>query len=328
MKKQLSFATLLLILGCSTKVNYPSEWAHLKTQSNPKDCATILGRYSQHGVAVVTQGPFWNFTDGLEPSLLSHILGLDAYPPDAFTHVELNLSDTDPGLSLWVGSELFVSRSFKKDELRCEAGSWRLELDRSLWRSSGISDVVSTVNSLLIQNADDGSLVISKSEKMVGAVIALLLPVYIHEQDWHRFPPATEAELHPEPNAPHGVLSGERMFTRLIPPATQKNRYDNYEQQKSCLHDASAQFNQQRQLTPDEQLRLEGRTTQAFLYQTDKSSDAVPYTEYIDRSMGYIPSTLNARLRKPNWLDPGVADRYVLCLLDAGYVWEDVERND
>jgi hypothetical protein len=44
----------------------------------------------------------------------------------------------------------------------------------------------------------------------------------------------------------------------------------------------------------------------------------------MNRKQGHVPSTRNARLRKPHWLPPGVSDQYVLCLLDAGYSWQDV----
>ena len=50
-------------------------------------------------------------------------------------------------------------------------------------------------------------------------------------------------------------------------------------------------------------------------------------SEYIDRTIGHTPSTRNAQLSKPHWLDPNVSDRYVLCLFDAGYVWKDVTIN-
>ena len=328
MKISLSLVTLLLIFGCSTKVNYPSEWAHIETPKTLEACSPLLGDYSQHGTAVVTKGPFWNFSDGTESSLLSSLLGITVHPSDAFTHVSLNLSGANPGLSLWIGEELFVSHNLEPDELRCESGSWRLDLDGSAWRSSGVLlDMGGVFTSLLIHNAEDGSLVISKNQKMIGT--AILLPVYIKEQEWHRFLPATEEEKHLSPNAPHGVLPPGSSFARLHPPSTQKNRDKNYKEQESCLKTATNQFEQLGStLSPIEETQLQGRFTQAFLQQSQKGTKAYTVTEWLDRTQGHAPSTKSAVLSKPHWLDPSISDRYVLCLLKAGYVWEDVQREN
>lgn len=323
-----SFASLLLILGCVTKVNYPSEWAHLQAQSTSKACSPILGQYSQHGIAVVTKGPFWNFSDETQPSFLTKLLAINLYPGDAITHASFNLSGVSPNLSLWIGNESFLSRNFESDELRCESGNWRLDLDWSAWGSSGILlDMGGVFTSLLMHNAEDGSLVISKNQKMIGT--AILLPVYIREQDWHRFPPATEAQMHPEPNAPHGVLPPGSSFVRLLPPSTQKNRGENHKEQDRCLKTAISQFEQHgSKLSSEEETQLQGRSTQAFLQQSWKGSEAYTLTEWLDRKQGHTPSTRRAQLDKPHWLHPNIADRYVLCLLDAGYLWENAQRTN
>jgi hypothetical protein len=325
-KFQCFFVLSLLILGCSTKVNYPADWARIEAQTPSETCSPIVGQYSQHGMALVTKGPFWNFTDETKPSYLSFLLGIDVNPYDAITHTALNLSDTAPGLSLWIGNELFVSRNFEPGELSCEAGRWRLDLDWYAWRSSGILlDMGGVFTSLLIQNADDGSLVFSKNQKMLGT--ALLLPVYIKEQEWHRFLPATEEEKHPGLNAPYGVLPPGSPFARLRPPPTQKNRDENPKEQGRCLKIAINQYDQLgSKLSVKEEAQLQGHFTQAFLGQAGKGGQAYSLTEYLDRTQGHTPSTRRAMLRKPHWLDPSISDRYVVCLFDAGYVWEEVSR--
>jgi hypothetical protein len=59
-----------------------------------------------------------------------------------------------------------------------------------------------------------------------------------------------------------------------------------------------------------------------------KLNGAYTNTEFIDRVIGHTPTTKRALLLKPHWLDPSISDRYVLCLLDAGYIWEDVTRTE
>jgi len=316
----------LCLPGCSTKVNYPSGWAPIESQKSSGTCSPILGQYSQHGMATVVKGPFWKFTDETQPSLLSNLLGVDVYPPDAVTHATLNLSGTEASLSLWIGNELFVSRILKTGELDCESGRWRLDLDWAAWRSTGILlDMGGTFTSLFLHKANDGSLVISKNQKMIGT--AILLPVYIKEQNWHRFLPATEVEKHPGTDSPYGVLPPEHSFARLLPPLTQKNRHENPKQQKRCLESAITQFEQRGDnLTPEEATRLQGLFTQNFLAQSNKTAEAYPRTEYLDRTRGHTPSTRFSMLRKPHWLDTSISDRFVLCLFDSGYVWQNVTR--
>jgi hypothetical protein len=81
-------------------------------------------------------------------------------------------------------------------------------------------------------------------------------------------------------------------------------------------------------LTSGEQTLLEGHSTQALLAQHDPHDKPFLNTEWINRKQGYVPSTGKVRLRKPHWLQPGVSDQYVLCLLDAGYSWQGVAATE
>lgn len=157
----------------------------------------------------------------------------------------------------------------------------------------------------------------------------MLLPLYFRSKSWYRFAPYKERSEELDPNAPYGAIYGESKFVRLLPPPTQKNRDENVEAQKSCLKSAQDQFHEQGDtLTTEAQKCLAGKSTQAFLYQKHKNADPFFTAEYINRAIGWTPSTRYAELRKPHWLHPNIADRYVLCLFDAGYVWEDVERKE
>jgi hypothetical protein len=318
---------VMLISGC-TSVRYPAEWKPVDTANSSESCIPITGRFSQRGTARTVQGPFWNRADGQVLTAFSRVLGLDITPHDAVTHLTLNISDQHPGVTLWVNREKLLTRNFQPDELKCVSGHWRLELDWSLWRSSGILlDTGAILTSLLVQQTTDGAVVVSKTRKMVGT--ALLLPVYFKEQDWHQFTRITDSVQQNAPNAPHGVLSPDRHFSRLLPPPTQTERQENPKLQVRCLNTAIEQYKLSgTNLSKDEESRLAGRSTQAFLSQQTKTTKAYTNTEFIDRVIGQTPTTKHALLLKPHWLDPSISDRYVLCLLDAGYIWEDVTRTE
>ena len=297
-------------------------------ENSVTECAPIVGQFEQQGIAAVTKGPFWDRTTAVVPTLFSHEMGINASPPAAVSHLSVNFSVKDPGVTLWVNDELFLTHNFTPDELTCEEGLWRLELDWKLMGSSGIFlDGGVSLTSLFVQQAADESVIIRSVDKHMGTVL-LVLPFYIQEKEWRRFPLYTAVQEKLEPNSPHGVLSDEKTFARLLPPPTQKSSKENEEKQAQCLKLAFEQLEQLGgDLAPDERTRITGRSTQAFLVQWDKKSNAYPRTEYIDRTIGHTPTTLSTQLRKPHWLDPSVSDRYVLCLLEAGYVWEDVKKN-
>jgi hypothetical protein len=326
-RKPVTFILLLttwLLWGCST-TPYPPDWAPVDTRP-ATDCAPIAGTFSQRGETQGRKGAFWDRKTAASASRLSSLLGLSREAVGT-TRVTVNLSAAVPRLTFWVGSEQLLSRNLTPDELRCEAGVWRLDLDWLPWRSSGILlDIGGTFVSLRLRQAVDGSLIVEKTEKMVGT--AILLPVYASEQDWHRFPPESEVEKNPGPNAPHGVLARESGHARLLPPSTQKDWRDNPKSQDRCLKSAIEQFKRQvGDLAPADRARFGGRSTQAFLAQWSKGAAPYARTEWLDRTRGHTPTTYGALLRKPHWLDPAVSDRYVLCLLDAGYVWDDVAGN-
>lgn len=319
----------LISFGCVTASHYPQEWPVVPAENSVTECAPIIGPFEQQGVASVTKGAFWDRASAEVPALFSYEMGINASPPAAVSHLSVNFSAKDPGVTLWVNDELFLTHNFTPDELTCESGLWRLDLDWELMGSSGIFlDGGVSLTSLFVQQATDESVIIRSVDKHMGTVL-LVLPFYIQEKEWRRFPLYTAEGKELEPNAPHGVLSDEKTFARLIPPPTQKSTKENWERQDQCLKLALDSFEQLGgALKSEEQTRIAGRSTQSFLVQWNKKSKAYPRTEYIDRTIGHTPTTHSAQLRKPHWLDPSVSDRYVLCLLEAGYVWEDVKKTE
>ena len=308
--------------------HYPEEWEAALPRDSEAECTPIVGEFEQQGLAAVYKGPFWNTSTEQKASYLSSLIGIYIVPYDAITHLSINLSEQDPSVTLWVSEEKFLTHGFQLEDLSCDSGFWRIELDLQASGSSGIFlDLGVIFSSLLLSEADDGSIIISRNEKMIGT--ALLLPLYFQGKDWHRFTPFKSGDYSTEAHAPYGVLSDEKAFARLLPPPTQKSRKQNSASKSRCLDTALEQFEQLGgDLTSDEQARIAGRSTQAFLVQWNKKSKAYPRSEYINRTIGHTPSTQSSQFRKPHWLDPSVADRYVLCLLDDGYVWEDVNRTE
>lgn len=313
--------------GCAFSVEYPEDWAQIASPPTAQACAPIEADYAQHGTTGQNTGPFWDRAVEMRTSLLSELIGIDVQPSNAVTHVSMRLSDSDPGLHAWIGKELLVAHDFAADELSCESGLWRLDLDTNFAGGRSLTpDVVGRFTRMYLYQAEDDSLAIKKIDKMVGVVF--LLPFYARDQDWHRFLPATEREKQPAANAPHGVIPPGSPYARLLPPPNLKHRDDNTRMQNSCLREAKRYFDAiGGTLTADETARLQGRDTQAFLAQNSSSGN--PYTrfEWLDRARGHTPSTRSAVLRKPHWLDTNIADRYVLCLYDAGYIWQDVTRS-
>ena len=308
--------------------NYPETWNPLPTSDSASDCSPIIGQFEQSGTAAVYKGPFWNTSTVENPATLSSLTDIIIMPYDAVTHVSLNLSSEKPSMAFWMSEELLRIHNFQPGELDCESGFWKIEKKLQALPSSGIFlDLGAIFSSLYLKQISDGTLIISRKEDVVGT--AMLLPLYFRNKSWYRFPPYQQSAQEPDPNAPYGAISGESKFVRLLPPATQKNRDENVDAQKSCLKSAQNQFLEHGDnLTTDAQKRLAGKSTQAFLYQKQKNGDPFFTAEYVNRAIGWTPSTRYAQLRKPHWLNPNVADRYVLCLLDAGYAWKEVERTE
>ena len=308
--------------------HYPEEWEAVPASDSASGCEPIIDQFEQMGTAALWKGPFWDASTEEKPATLTSLTDNIVVPYDAVTHVSLNLSAEKPSMAFWMNKELLRTHNFQPGELDCESGFWKIEQKLQALPSSGIFlDLGATFSNLLLKKLTDGAIIISRKEVTVGT--AMLLPLYLRGQTWYRFPPYKKRTEGPDPNAPYGAISDESKFLRLLPPPTQKNRNDNYEAQKRCLKSAQDQFHEQGDtLTTEAQKRLAGKSTQAFLYQKQKNADPFFTVEYINRAIGWTPSTRHAQLRKPHWLHPDISDRYVLCLLDAGYVWEEAERTE
>jgi hypothetical protein len=78
---------------------------------------------------------------------------------------------------------------------------------------------------------------------------------------------------------------------------------------------------------------LGGRSTQAFITQFDRDGPIFPEGTNVRLSgkwvpASWVPATHQRGFEKHHWQSPSVADRYVLCLLQNGYEWEDVGEVD
>ncbi len=315
--------------GCAT-TPYPANWAAVDTPGEAHECKDIVGAFSQLGHES-QQGLIGKAQD--HAARLASML-FPALPPTPVTHVSLKLSATRPSIEAWVDEELLVRAELRADELRCEAGAWRLE---GTWTAGGggpglaIPAVGATRSVREFRLASDGALIVKESERIAG--IVALVPLYASMQSWLRFPVAIRAERAVGPNAPRGVLAPDSPYARLLPPDALRavGRREQHRVSEQCLTQALARTGPDG--TESEKAlpavsdaghgsRLAGKPVQAFLFQSSEGARPVLRRQWLDRAGGHVPSTKTSRLLKPHWLDPRVAERTVSCLLDAGYVWD------
>lgn len=311
------------LAGCAT-TPYPANWAAVDTPSEARACKDIVGAFSPYGRRS-REGLIGKAQE--RGALLASML-LPAMQPTPVTHVSLRLSATDPSIEAWVGEELLVRAVPRAGELRCEAGAWRFE---GVWSYAGsgvglaIPAAGATRTVREFQLGRDGALIVKEIERVAGVVV--LVPVYGSTQSWVRFPVATRAEREQGPNAPHGVLAPDTPYARLLPPDAIRAAGRSEQQRVSlqCFKDALAHAggpDARRAPGALRDARLAGKPVQAFLYQARDGAVPTLRTQWLDRASGHVPSTKTARLAKPHWLDPHIAERTVSCLLDAGYVWD------
>lgn len=321
-----ALAVTLPLIGCTSSAPMPDGWVAIDSARPINDCEPIAGTYSRYGSTVESTGMLWYEGTKTKVAHLDRVLELD-WQLVGTTHVDVKFSSDESHIVFWAGSERLSARRLRTDEVKCESGSWKVELaDRFTAGSAFFLDATMNFKSLHFLQGLDNSLIIQDRQKLVGT--AMLLPMRITEHTWHRFMPATEREKDPGPNAPQGILTEHSGHSRLMPPANFTRREENHAAQSKCLTAAVDNLNRNGgNLDPADKIRIAERSTQALLGQWGHSADGAPYvrTEYLDRKRGHTPSTRGALLRKPHWLHPSISDRFVLCLLDIGYAWETVE---
>ncbi len=308
---------VLLLAGCSTTTEYPGDWA--RTDPQPAvTCTPIDATFSNHGQKTNGEKPFYR-------SSLGEIL-LPALPQAGITHVSVRLAADSPSVTAWAGSDLYETRAIPPDALQCKEGVWMLQNDATDWQMMSDPGMVGLMLASalaydferLYSQATDGALIVEETRHTAGVIF--LVPSSFKEKEWYRFPPAGTPAEDNAPSAPGGVLQPGAGHTRLLPPG-RLDRKESGKTMNTCLDFSSTEMDD---LTPAERALLAGRSTQAFLYQLYPGGKPFLNDEWMNRKQGYVPSTRNSRLQKPHWLQPAVSDRYVLCLLDAGYTWEDI----
>jgi hypothetical protein len=320
MKTRIALVAILLA-GCSTTTEYPDNW-ELAEPAHPVDCKPIDAVFSNFGQKT-------NGEKQLYRASLGSIL-LPALPQAGITRISVRFATDAPSVTAWAGSEPYESLAIPADALQCNAGTWRLQNDATDWQlmsdRGGIGLMLATALAYeydrLYSQAADGALIVEETMHTAGVIF--LIPSSFKEKEWYRFPPAGIPAKDNGPSAPGGVLPPGSDYIRLLPPE-RLDRGESEHKMYSCLDLAYTAFDD---LTTGEQALLAGRSTQAFLAQFDPGDKPFPNIEWMNRMQGYVPSTRKARLRKPNWLQPVVCDRYVICLLDAGYTWQDMAATD
>ncbi len=320
--------SLLATLSACTTTPYPASWAAVDTPPAAAQCKEIVGAFSQFG-RETHEGLIGKAR--VSNARLASIL-FPALQPSPITHVAVRFSAANPGAVAWVGEETLARWEPRADELRCEGGVWRLDEGWSTGGSGAglaIPAFGAAKAAREFRLASDGALIVKETERVAGVVA--LVPFTFSNQSWFRFPAATPVERVAGPTAPQGVLAIDSPYARLVPPAAirQAGRGEQHRVSEQCLKASLAQAGHSGQLEHGaaraevgDGARLAGRPVQAFLFQDREG--ALPHLrrQWLDRDRGHVLSTKTSRLLKPHWLDPRIAERTVLCMLDAGYVWE------
>lgn len=320
MKTRIALVVLLLA-GCSTTTGLPDNWT-LVEPAHPANCAPINAVFSNFGQKTNGKKPLYRASLGT--------LLFPALPQAGITRISVRFATDTPSVTAWSGSESYETLAITADTLECDAGTWRLQNDATDWQlmsdRGGIGLMLASALAYeydrLYSQAADGALIVEETMHTAGVIF--LIPSSFKEQEWYRFPPAGTTAEDNTPSAPGGVLQAGSGYTRLLPPE-HLDRGESGKTMHTCLDLAYPGVDD---LTSGEQTRLEGHSTQAFLAQFDPDGKPFLNTEWTNRKQGHVPSTRKARLRKPHWLPPGVSDQYVLCLLDAGYTWQDVAATE
>lgn len=313
-----SYFCLICAAGCSTNP-YPDNWpSPVPAPASP--CPDLTGSYENFGL--------WDDGDRILLASLFFSLGsneplIKNYELLAVSHVTLDHQrNNDLVVRAWVGDEPLMERQLPAAQLPCREG--RIVFQDGSWGMDGVAPFLpvvyhSSVDRLLFL-ASDGSLVMENHEFTKGAVI--LIPVAAKTQYWYRFlrvSPDSPGQPN-DVNRPQGVRAGSAPVHRLLPPEDAP-AWSGYAQAGACLDQASRSQN-----APDAQAlaSLGGRSTQSFILQDGRGGALLQHGTVIGSD--WVPATHELRVEKQHWDSPSVADRYVICLFQKGYRWEQHEE--
>lgn len=306
---------LLVATGCSTGP-YPDDWAPLPGVVEPR-CADLKGSYENYGVQ----------DDGARITLASVLFrdkgtseSLRFYEQLAVSHLSFDhLEDGGFVVSAWVGEELLMKRSLSPAQLPCEEGN--LTYRDEEWYLGGVAPFLPVAGRSSIarslSRASDGSMVVENREISVGA--AVVVPLAVKRRYWYRFlqTAADPSHRYDNEDRPRGVRATAKPAYRLLPPEDAE-KWSGYGIASGCLSRVTKSGK------PAEGKALSalgGRSTQSFLLGNRDGSIWVSGTVV---GSNWIPVTHDLRIEKQHWHPPWVSDHYVLCLLEKGYVWEEV----
>ena len=311
-------ACLICAAGCAT-APYPDEWSRPLADAASR-CPDLTGSYENFGV--------WDDGDRIVLASLFFPLGLNEpllknYELLAISQVTLeHQTNNDLAVRAWVGDEQLMERQLPASQLPCREG--RIVFQDTSWGLGGVAPflpvVIHSSVDHLLSLASDGSLVMENHEFTKGAVI--VIPVATKAQYWYRFlrvSPNSPGQGN-DVNRPRGVREGTISDYRLLPPEDAP-AWSGYSQAGACLDKASRSKD-----TPDAQAlaSLGGRSTQGFILQDGRGSALLQHGSVIGND--WIPVTHRLRVEKQHWSSPSVADRYVICMLQIGYRWEQLEE--
>jgi hypothetical protein len=282
-------------------------------------CTSVPGTFENFGVS--TNGDRVVMTMMFFPLRPTEQLLLN-YERLAVTKLSITITDESSlVIQGWVEDELLFEGRLTSDEFECREQA--LVLRTSNWgidTTLFVPIVHRTSAEYLLSRAEDGALIIETHE--ISSGVLAVVPIALKAQQWLRFEPSPASRA-PADRAklPRGVRQSSTPIQVLRPPDGTPN-WSGYERAILCL--AKVRKDKGAPLPTDSSL-LGGRSTQAFLLQ---GIDGGLAPQGVVRGNDWFPATHDLRVEKQHREAPELADRYVLCLLEKGYRWEDSGNGD
>jgi len=304
---------VLVLTGCTANP-YPADWSPLLQQA-AADCVSLDGSFENFGV--------WD--DGDQVVLADLFFPLKISEPRLYHYERLAVTrltlavgvQSALAIQAWVGDDLLFERQIARDEFDCVDG--QLVLHNSDWQFGGVPPFLpvlarSSVERRLFRSAD-GALIMENHEFSAGALA--VVPIAFKASYWFRF--ERSPEILPDSAVvmlPGGVRQQPVSIQVLLPPVDAPD-WSGYDQAVACLATARSAGRQSAPVASD---LLQGRSTQAFLLQ---AGDGTLVPHGIVNGNDWHPATHDLRIEKQHRENPATSDRYVICLLNRGYRWDD-----
>ncbi len=185
-------------------------------------------------------------------------------------------------------------------------GSWNQQgtIGAALWSKMTFRAALDTEVGLILRGSGKGA-----------GLVFMVVPVAGSETTWWRFPALT-GDIPDHPHPPEGVRAAPTEVWQLLPPA-KVPIWGSYDEARSCL--TAAQSPIPKREASQQQISAELDSSD-FLTGTRDGKLAI--VGWAHPKYGWVPGSLDLRVKKQHWAAPDTGDRYVECLLTLGFTPE------